>query len=179
MVPIIVPNEQELFISQNTPVWCWAATSSALRNYYNKDEFITQETIARNNPIAKELGNEVITYAIVDKNIAPKAKDYLLDEVLSFKNYSGKISKFSKNEAQKLLDTGNPFALSFKFHVVIVYGYFKIQDSMFLLVFDPNGIPLTGRPFYYSSTELYESIIGDSFANIIFVKNKDTVLSAK
>ena len=41
------PNFKDVIVRQQTPVWCWAASSVMVRKYYNASDPITQEQLAQ------------------------------------------------------------------------------------------------------------------------------------
>lgn len=176
MVPKVVPNSESLFIRQHTPVWCWAATSSALYNYYHPQKTVTQESIAFKNPYVTN-DNYIVPYSNPIKQSIPATHDYLLDEVLSSSTHKGYLKYFSISKAVKLLDSGNPFMLAQNFHVMIIYGYFKLQEHTYFLIFDPNGENFGVNPFMYASENNLVNMFGEPMAVMIFMKPKEEMLA--
>lgn len=41
------PNFKDVIVKQQTPVWCWAASSVMVRKYYNASDPVTQESLAQ------------------------------------------------------------------------------------------------------------------------------------
>lgn len=132
MVPYIVNNEEQLFVNQHTPVWCWAAMAEALYNYHNEDKKY-QDEIARNNPYAQHI-EKWDMYSV--QNLQD---DYLLTNVLWSEKYKPNVNLFDEQKVISLLDKNHPVVVGQFAHVVMIYGYLKIGETVNFLIFDPGA----------------------------------------
>lgn len=178
MVPVLVQEPEKLFVSQETPVWCWAATASALRNYFHPESVVFQSDIALNNPNVKD-NNYVVPYFAGSKFLIPSAHDYLIDDVLSSARYQGHFKAFSARKAKELLNDSHPFSLVMNNHIFIVYGYFQSDYIAYFLLFDPNSLNWGNNPFSFISQYHLENYFGETSASMIFMQSKDIQISSR
>lgn len=178
MVPVLVQEPEKLFVNQETPVWCWAATSSALRNYFHPESPLLQSDIALKNPNVKD-NNYEVPYFAGSKFLVPSSHDYLLDEVLSSEKYQGHFKAFSSKKAKELINDSHPFALVMNNHIFIVYGYFQSDYMTYFLIFDPNSLNTWSNPLSFISQYSLENYFGESHASMIFMQSKDIQISSR
>lgn len=170
MVPRMVENADKLYENQKTPVWCWAATSSSLYNYYH-DVKKTQESIVLNNPNSLR-ADKVEPYSII--NIYD---DYLLHHVLNSNQYQSVFKPFKTKETKQLIDLNHPVIVQQNFHVRIIVGYYEFQGITSFIVFDPASY-LSFEPSVYLVPEnSLESNVFGSMAMMLFLESKNKMIS--
>src|SRR5690606_8342864 len=101
-----VSNAEKLFVHQQSPVWCWAATSQALFNYHHENKKLDQLNLALNNPHATHPQKHNPYYITLDEN----GNDYLLDK-LSDEKLIPFLNTFKNKTVKNLIDKNHPVIL--------------------------------------------------------------------
>jgi hypothetical protein len=112
--------------------------AEALYNYHNEDQKY-QDDIARNNPYATHV-EKWDMYAVQNYQ-----DDYLLTNVLVSDKYKPNVHFYDEEKVISLLNKNHPVVVAQYSHVVMIFGYLKMGDTINYLIFDP-GAHLLLRP---------------------------------